>query len=156
MGPVDFLLNRVDEPRPVAQVVEAPAFSLTKVMAIITPLLAGGTAVAARTLDDVDFNATHVIVLIVAVVAFLAVTMSADLLSRGIATASEKVASQRITILQQPLKVRLSIQGGEQPAHIVGVSNTAPASFLCLFDNKTTAWVTSDKVVTDVSPQASR
>jgi uncharacterized membrane protein YciS (DUF1049 family) len=90
MGPIDFLLNTGPSSN---QVVQAPAFSLTKVMAVAAPVLTAACTYAVSTLNDVEFTSGQAMTLIVAIIAFLAVTIAADVLARGMATSADKSAS---------------------------------------------------------------
>jgi hypothetical protein len=86
-----LLLNRGDEAES-SQVVDAPAFSLTKVLAsgavVITPI----AAAVVTTLKDGKISTQQYVLLGLGVLAFLAITASADVLARAIATAAEKKA----------------------------------------------------------------
>jgi hypothetical protein len=81
--PVAFLLNR-DHPD---TAVSAPAFSITKVLAtgagILTPL----AALLAARLGSMDFSAAEVVALTVALLGFLAIVATADVISRSLVTA---------------------------------------------------------------------
>jgi hypothetical protein len=88
----DFLLNRSAGAQE-AQVVEAPAFSLTKVLAsaavVVTPI----ATLLVDKLADVNLTAWNYTVLAVAVLGFLAITASADVYSRAYATAAKEHAT---------------------------------------------------------------
>jgi hypothetical protein len=90
LNPVSFLLNQGAEQK---QVVSAPAFSLTKVLAaaavIVTPI---ATALVNQA-KSVTLSAGNYVVLAAAVLAFLALASSADVLARSIATSATTRAS---------------------------------------------------------------
>jgi hypothetical protein len=90
-NPVSFLLNQGEDAQSSA-VVEAPAFSLTKVLSagaiIITPL----ATVLVDQIKDLNFSAGNYVVLTVGLLGFLAITASADVLGRSLATSAEKNA----------------------------------------------------------------
>jgi hypothetical protein len=75
-----------------SQVVEAPAFSLTKVMALVAPLVTGIASVAINVIKKKDFSPGQWTTIIVALIAFLAITSAADVIARGIATSATKSA----------------------------------------------------------------
>jgi hypothetical protein len=116
-NPVSFLLNQGTEATQ-AEVVEAPAFSLTKVLAsaaiVVTPI---ATALVAQ-LKDVTFTAGNFVALAIGVLGFLAITASADVLARALATSAEKTAQAAVAGLAQlitfeePLDA-MRIQSGE-------------------------------------------
>ena len=78
----DFMLNRGQEEE---SVVSSQAFSLTKVMAVIAPLLTALATWATDALTTVQFTPTHYTVIIVSLIAFLAITGSADVLAGWLA-----------------------------------------------------------------------
>lgn len=99
-NPVSFLLNQgiaAEE----AEVVDAPAFSLTKVLAsaavVVTPI---ATALVAQ-LTKVTFTAETFVALAIGLLGFLAITASADVLARALATAAEKNAQAAVAGLAQ-------------------------------------------------------
>jgi hypothetical protein len=88
----DFLLNKSEDAQE-AQVVEAPAFSLTKVLAasavVITPL---ATFIVDQ-LSKVNLSAGNYTTLVLGLLGFLAITASADVFSRAYATAAKEHAT---------------------------------------------------------------
>jgi hypothetical protein len=90
-NPVSFLLNQ----SPAAQenaVVQAPAFSLTKVLAsaaiIITPI----ATIIVDQLKSVKLTAGNYVALAIGVLGFLAIAAAADVLARSLATAAKENA----------------------------------------------------------------
>jgi hypothetical protein len=81
-NPLDFLLNR-DHADPA---VSAPAFSITKVLTtgvgILTPL----AGLLAARLGSLNFSAAEVVTLTVALLGFLAIVTTADVISRSLVT----------------------------------------------------------------------
>ena len=55
-NPVDFLLNKGGSTDPV---VDAPAFSLTKVLTVAAPVVTAAVALIADKLDDMAFRAVQ-------------------------------------------------------------------------------------------------
>ena len=120
--PVKFLLNQTDATS-TGQAVEAPAFSLTKVLAVVAPLLTAVTAFATSALEDVEFDSGQITLMIVALVAFLAITAAADVLARGIATFRWLAW-----------------------AWSVAASDAEPPEYLCLHEDQTVTWETAGRV----------
>jgi hypothetical protein len=114
---IDFLLNKGASGD--AQVVDAPAFSLTKVLGSAATIIAPLSALLANWLTDANLNAGDYVALTLGLLAFLAITASADVLARAWATAgaADKSASEAGLI---PFKAPLAgrrIKDGED-AHI--------------------------------------
>ena len=90
-SPAEFFLNQGTNSE--KQVVEAPAFSLTKVLGagavIITPL---ATVLVEQLKNKDNFKAGDYVVLAIGLLGFLAITAAADVLSRGFVTAAKKEA----------------------------------------------------------------
>src|SRR5262245_323659 len=98
----DFLLNKSSKDE---QVVDAPAFSLTKVLAsaavIITPI----ATLLVEQLKNVDLTSGNYVALATAVLGFLAIASAADVLGRSYASgaarhaeAMEKVADKNVEV----------------------------------------------------------
>lgn len=145
--PVKFLLNQTDATS-TGQAVEAPAFSLTKVLAVVAPLLTAVTAFATSALEDVEFDSGQITLMIVALVAFLAITAAADVLARGIATSAEKKASGRLRLLRfdKPLTARLGPKDAYEDVTVLAASDAEPPEYLCLHEDQTVTWETAGRV----------
>jgi hypothetical protein len=149
--------------------VAAPAFSITKVMAAVAPLVTALVAVLTSALGEVDFTATQVTVLLVALVGFLAITGAADVLARGWVTSAEKAAASAEKVADKeaasalevaqvpgarsvtwvrfasPLVGRLGPDGTDEHVKIVAASD---AEFLCLHDaDAQLSWEPANKVI---------
>lgn len=138
----EFFLNNGEEQK-AAQVVEAPAFSLTKVMAVVAPLITAVVAVVTAAIKDTTFTTAQITALIIALIAFLAVTSAADVLARGIATSAEKTASGRMRSVQfpHPLSAKLAMPGGgHEDVAVLAASDASPPEFLCVRENKKVEW----------------
>lgn len=140
MEPIKFLLNQTADTK--EQVVEAPAFSITKVMQVVAPLLTGVVALATSALETVEFSSTQITALIVALIAFLAITSAADVIARGIATAADKRSSGRHRMLRfvAPLSARLTLPGKDEDVTVLCASDAEPPEYLCLRADKTITW----------------
>ena len=88
-NPLAFLLNREHTDT----AVNAPAFSITKVLTagvgILTPL----AGLLAARLGSLDFSAAEVVTLTVALLGFLAIVTTADVISRSLVTARSAPAA---------------------------------------------------------------
>ena len=134
--------------------VGAPAFSLTKVMAVVAPLITVLVTVATARLKEVTFTEDQLTVIIVALVAFLALTGSADVLARAVATSAEKragsVASARrtgIVRFETALASRLTLPGADEDVKVIAASDETPPQFLCLHGDNALQWHPSSEVV---------
>jgi hypothetical protein len=143
----NFFLNKGTQNQDAA-VVDAPAFSLTKVMAVVAPVVTALAALATSQIKNVNFSESQVTVLIVSLVAFLAVTSSADVLARGIATSAEKTASARTRLLRfdKPLTAHLEVKGGSETVTILAASDAIPPEYLCVRVNQTIEWQKATKL----------
>lgn len=147
MTVADFFLNKGTQNQDAA-VVDAPAFSLTKVMAVVAPVVTALAALATSKIKNVNFSESQVTVLIVSLVAFLAVTSSADVLARGIATSAEKTASARTRLLRfdTPLVARLKVDGGSETVTILAASDAIPSEYLCVRADQAIEWHKATKL----------
>src|SRR5215203_4720308 len=100
MNPVSFLLNQGSDAKE-NQVVEAPAFSLTKVLSSGAVILTPIAAAVVSSLDSVDFSASNYVALAVGLLGFLAITAAADVLARAVATSAEKNAQAAAAAIGQ-------------------------------------------------------
>ncbi|MGH8894640.1 MAG: hypothetical protein ACRDWY_15255 [Actinomycetes bacterium] len=149
-NPFEFFLNS-DPDREKAAIVEAPAFSITKVMAAVAPLVtivvAAVTAGIQRNKDT--FDSGQIIMLIIALLAFLAITGAADVISRGIAAASDKQAAGRLRMVQfdTPLKAkRATGSEGHEDVRVVAASDASPPEFLYLGEDEKLRWSPADQI----------
>ena len=147
LEPLKFLLNQTAAAKE-GQTVEAPAFSLTKVMAVVAPLLTAVTALATSAIKDVSFGAGQITTLIVALIAFLAITASAAVLARGIATSADKQANGRLRMITfaPPLSGQLAKAGADEDVQVLAASDAQPPEFLCLLADQSVAWHPSSTV----------
>ncbi|MFC7487237.1 hypothetical protein ACOCJ7_00130 [Knoellia sp. CPCC 206453] len=129
-------------------VVTAPAFSITKVMAVVAPLVTALVAWATSQLKSVNFTSGNVTALIAALVGFLALTGAADVIARGLATSAEKAATGRGRWVQfnKPLAGRLELAGADESVSVVAASDAKPPEFLCLREDKTLTWEPGSKI----------
>lgn len=90
---VDFFLNSSDSSKG-SQVVEAPAFSLTKVMGAAAVIVAPLATLLVNKITSVDLSAGNYVAIAAALLGFLAITSAADVLGRSIATGATAQATQ--------------------------------------------------------------
>jgi hypothetical protein len=160
--PIDFL-NK-GESAVQATVVKSPAFSLTKVMAAVAPLVTLLTTAITSLVKDGNlkaFSTGQVTTLIVALVGFLAITGAADVLARALATSAETsgeavktsastAANSRYRMVQfgKPLSAKLKMgPNGHQDVHVLAASDASPHEFLCLLEDESVAWSPASDVV---------
>lgn len=149
-NPLEFFLN-TDPTRVESSVVEAPAFSLTKVMAAVAPLVTVVVAVVTSWINKnkETFDARDITVLIVALLAFLAITGSSDVIARGIAAASDAQADGRLRMVrfEPPLDGKRDTgAGGHEDIRVVAASDASPPEFLYLGENDKLLWSPADKI----------
>jgi hypothetical protein len=129
-NPIDWLLNRTsDGAQDSGQVVEAPAFSSTKVLTsaavIITPLV----TILLNTMqgDNFSFTPAECVTLTLGVLAFVAVLGSADVLARAWATAAA-LRAKAIEGAEQAaaaeLKERLALEVAQQKGWAIDKGQT--------------------------------
>ncbi len=110
LNPIGFLLNQSGDAKQ-AQVVDAPAFSLTKVLAsaaiIVTPI----ATILVDQLSKLNLTAQQYVVLAVGLLGFLAVTASADVLGRSLATGAEKNGQAARAAAGEVVPFRKAIDG---------------------------------------------
>jgi len=112
LNPVSFLLNQGSEAEEKA-VVEAPAFSLTKVLTAGSIVVAPIATYIVDKFKDQGLTAQHYVVLTIGLLGFLAITAAADVLARSLATAAEKneraaaASIAQFTPFQTPLRAQL-------------------------------------------------
>jgi hypothetical protein len=153
MNPIGFLLNRTSATENEG-VVSAPAFSLTKVMAIVAPLITALVSTVLSRLDGVNWTTTEYVWMIVSLVAFLAVTSSTDVLARAIAASAKSRAAAttkaaetraeargRIIRFSDPLPAFLPpTEGNNVRVRVIAASNAQSPEFLCVHDDNTMTW----------------
>ena len=123
-------------------VVEAPAFSLTKVMAVIAPVVTAVVAYVTTFLSDAEFSTGQVTVLIVALLGFLAITGAADVLARAVATSAEKSLGTRAPLVpfNVPLTATLDLAGRDEDVNVVAARDGQPPQFLCTRADGSLTW----------------
>lgn len=131
------------------QVVEAPAFSLTKVMAVVAPLVTGVITVLTAAIKDVSFSGGQITALIISLVAFLAITASADVIARGLATSAQTTAAGRARWVRfdVPLNAQLELEGPDEAVVVLAASDASPPEYLCVRADKSLSWEPSSKVI---------
>jgi hypothetical protein len=149
-SPVSFLLNRGQDAQDNA-VVEAPAFSLTKVLSTLAVIATPLATLLVTKINDLDFSAGNYVVLIVAVLGFLAIAASADVLGRSIATSAEKNAQAAVASLGQftpfpPLRaLRISTSGTAADIEVLGAAQ-AHEPFFLVKEGDSTKWEPAAKI----------
>ena len=145
MGLQEFFLNKGTEED---AVVAAPAFSITKVMAVVAPLVTALVAFATSALEDINFSSSQITTLLVSLIAFLAITGAADVVTRGLATSAEKAAAGRARWVRfdTPLLAKLELDGPDEAVEVLDASDASPPEFLCVRKDKKLSWEPAAKV----------
>jgi hypothetical protein len=138
-GPLDFLLNTsTDGSEPVG----APAFSLTKVLATAAVVLTPLTTVLVNFVSSADVTEWQIVVLIVAVLAFLAVTASADVLARARAAAGTRTEWPQYSEFAPALPATLVKDGRDARVEVVAArQHGSEAQFLVHEAGQRLRWV---------------
>jgi hypothetical protein len=149
-NPVSFLLNQSDQAK-TTQVVDAPAFSLTKFLSaaaiIVTPI----AALVVNQAKSVTLSAGNFVALTAAVLAFLAIASAADVLGRSYASAVETkaqvalAATAELITFEQPLDGHRICDGPDVAIRILATANTGEPMFL-VNENDAISWLSIKKV----------
>ncbi|TQM61718.1 hypothetical protein [Humibacillus xanthopallidus] len=128
--------------------VEAQAFSLTKVIGLLAPVVAAAGTWAASQLKSVTFTSGEVTAIIIAVLAVWAITSVADVLARSMATSAEKQANGRLHMItfDEPVDATAIRDGADEAVEVVAVSDAKPAEYLVLHANNTVTWESAPSV----------
>jgi hypothetical protein len=143
VNPIAFLLNRNTTD---SQDVQAPAFSLTKVMALVVPVMTLLCGYIAHWIKDTTFSSGQVAALIIAVVAFLAITSSADVIARSRASAAS-ASSAGVVLLPHPASGTVVQPGADQAVTVLALRIDGPTRFWCLAPDGSTSWESADDVL---------
>lgn len=147
-----FFLN-TDEDE--SSVVKAPAFSLTKVMIVVAPLLTTLVTFVTDKLPGADLNGTNLAAIVISLVGFLAITGAADVIARGVATSAQakadatvaaQTAKSGIVRFETPLSGRLALPGPDETVHVIAASDTEPPKYLCVREDSSLTWEDSSDV----------
>jgi hypothetical protein len=146
-GPVAFLLNQGAEAER-KEIVDAPAFSLTKVLGASAVIIAPIAALLVEELEAADLRAQHYVALAIGVLGFLAITASADVLARSMATGAEKKAEavgntalasaaglSRFVRFQEPLAAHHVTGAARDPVQVLAVAQADKPYFLVKKDD---------------------
>jgi hypothetical protein len=142
-NPMEFFLNSSESAKQGA-VVDAPAFSLTKVLSagaiVVTPI---ATLVVDK-VSNLNFSTGQVVALGLGVLAFLAVTASADVLARAWATSATGKPSALIRF-DSPISGHHVKPGADTSIEVLAASGTDQPYFLVREGNKLT-WLPDAQV----------
>jgi len=136
-NPVKLLLNQGST----TDVVDAPAFSLTKVLATAALILTPVVSYLVKWLEIADFSESQVVTLIVAVLALLAILGAADVLARALATARSSYPANPVDI-EPALKAIWVDPGEDKPVRVIaGRTRGGGAEFLVVTNGDHLNWV---------------
>lgn len=134
-SPLKFLLNQGSEGE-AKDVVEAPAFSLTKVLSAGAVIIAPIAALIVDSLKDKDLKPSHYVALAIALLGFLAITAAADVLARALATAAERNAQASAARIgqfiqfQSPLDAHRVTSGEDRKVTVLAAATAGEPYFL--------------------------
>lgn len=142
--PMKWLLN---DDKTEKQVVKAPAFSLTKVLTIATPLVTIVVGLVGDYMKDKTINwaPSHIVALTLGVLALIAIISAADLIARGVATAAAVAATAdhrptNLSTFATPLNAsRISVNPNVD-VKIAAISSEHPPRFLCVDKKGNATW----------------
>jgi hypothetical protein len=129
-NPLKFLLNKAEDQTELdKQAVEAPAFSLTKVLGTAALIVAPIATVLVEAFGTIELDAPHYVALAIGLLGFLAITSAADVLARSVVTAAEMKAEAELDArsdfirFQEPLPAHELIddQGGHRDVLVLGI-----------------------------------
>ncbi len=162
-NPLEFLSNRGENAK-TNQVVEAPAFNLTKVLGagaiIITPI---ATLLVEALKKHDNFKAQHYVALAIGLLGFLAITAAADMLARSIAVAAKQnaeaaqrgldtarvraVASMaRLVPFDTPIAAHRVRAGADEPVKVLAAASADDPYLLVQGEDEKIAWVLADTI----------
>ncbi|TWD74846.1 hypothetical protein FB561_6280 [Kribbella amoyensis] len=139
-GPLSRLF--LNKGREEEAIIEAPAFSITKVLAVAAPLVTTLVGVIADKVDwfKLDMRASHFTALAIGVLGLIAVAGSADVLARAIASRGKSTGS--VISFATPLGAVRVTEAEDVPVAAVAVSAEQPPRFLCLHPDGALVWET--------------
>jgi hypothetical protein len=150
-SPTEFFLNQGTNDE--KQVVQAPAFSLTKVLAagavIITPL---STLLVEQLKKHDNFKAGHYVALALGLLAFLAITAAADVLSRGFVTAAKDGGVQaaanmaRLVPFETPITGLRELPGPDETVKVLAAASGDHPYLLIQGEDDKITWVRAKDV----------
>jgi hypothetical protein len=150
-NPWEFFTNTGNQKKD-SSVVQAQAFSLTKVLGLLAPVVATAGTWAASQIKDIKFSSGEVTAIIIAVLALWAVTSAADVIARGLATSAATTASGRLHMVtfKEPVEGRLVLEDSTEPDELVtaiAVSDANPPEYLVFHeDDQSLSWESVRKV----------
>jgi hypothetical protein len=123
-------------------------------MAVVAPLITTLVSTALSGLKDVSWTRTDYVWMIVSLVAFLAVTGSADVIARAIATSGKRRAQATVTAAEANASARTRMVRFAAPVpaflpptgpdnrqvHLLAASDAETPEFLCLHGDRTMTW----------------
>lgn len=141
---INFFLNKKPDAE-AKDVVDAPAFSLTKVLGAGAVIVAPIAAFVVDNLKTVDLDGNHYVSLAIGLLGFLAITAAADVLARSIATAAEKNAQASAASVGQFMQFQKPLDGhrvaaGEDPSVTVLAAAYAGEPYFLVKEGDSISW----------------
>lgn len=147
LNPISFLLNQSEGSKKSADV-EAPAFSLTKVLATVAAVVAPVVTVVVDKATNVNLTNWNWVALAIGVLGFLAITASADVLARSRATAAAAnlKAAQMLQGHFVQFPNELDAHYDNHDAKVIGFANGSDQFYLVKKANGDVKWVKKGEV----------
>jgi hypothetical protein len=143
---LNLLLNRGEAKD--AGVVSAPAFSITKVLGLSATVLTPLAALLVKAFSKVDFDHKDIVHLTLGVLALLALTASADVIGRSIAssaqTKSDAAGFGEIVAIDPPISGTLAASGKDPEVDVIACRANG-SQFLVSQAGKPLQWVAQTK-----------
>lgn len=146
--PIDFLLNDDQShggSAAAANPVSAPAFSLTKVLSSAAIVVAPLATWLVDAFTKTDFTSGQIVALTAAILGFLAVASSADVLARAIATAADSRA-KAVMLLNTPLAAQLRSSDVDPKVTVLAVRGGGSNNSVLVAQNGSMSWVNENQV----------
>lgn len=139
---INFLMNRGMN---IAKApVDAPAFSITKVLVAAATSVLPIVVLLITIFGEFDFDSTHIVALILGILAFLAIVGAADVLARARASCtpnSDALAGRMLLRFDKPLRANKIACGPDTPVNVYAVTQTDGVQYLAGEPGKSPAWV---------------
>jgi hypothetical protein len=146
----DFFLNKGEHAE--NQVVEAPAFSITKVLSaaaiVVTPI----ATVIVDKIGDLSLTPANYVALALGVLGFLAITTAADVLARAMATAADsrmkfaQATLARLIPFAAPLDGHEIAEGADPSIKILAAAQGDAPYFLVKKEDDSVKWLPESSV----------
>lgn len=153
---MSFLLNNSAEAKQ-AEVVAAPAFSLTKVLATAAAVVAPIATLLVDNFSKLNLSSQQYVTLAIGVLGFLAIASAADVLARSIATSAEnngaaaRTAAGNVVSFSTPLPgLYTNTKGDPAKVDVVATCHAGGKPQYLVKDGEKLMWLAVDDVTLDL------